>query len=146
MSDRYFLDTNILVYCFEDQRPEKQTRALELVAGALQSGDGIISWQVVQEFLNVALRKFATPLKPQDADEYTRKVLHPLCQVYPDIQLYQAAIQQHVVSRTSFYDALILASAMRGGCKILYSEDFHHGYSVPGGDGLQILNPFLLQK
>ena len=58
MSAKYFLDTNIFVYCFDDTQPEKKVCALALVAGALQDGNGVISTQVIQEFLNASTRKF----------------------------------------------------------------------------------------
>ncbi len=62
MSADFFLDTNILVYTFASHAPQKQARALALVQDALANGHGVISTQVIQEFLNVATRKFATPL------------------------------------------------------------------------------------
>ncbi len=62
MSDKYFIDTNIFVYCFDEQKPDKKSRALSLISDALQTGNGIISTQVIQEFLNVATRKFLIPL------------------------------------------------------------------------------------
>ncbi len=63
MSVKYFIDTNIFVYCFDDRQPDKKVRALGLIADALQTGNGMISWQVIQEFLNVSTRKFMLPLK-----------------------------------------------------------------------------------
>lgn len=139
MSAKYFLDTNIIIYSFDDRMPEKKTRSLSLIAEALQNGDGIISWQVIQEFLNVATRKFKVPLKPEDARLYLQKVLHPLCQVFPDLDIYQEALNLQEKMNYSFYDALILAGALREGCTILYSEDLQDGQQV---DGLRIVNPF----
>ncbi len=139
MSAKYFLDTNIIIYSFDDRMPEKKTRSLSLIAEALQNGDGIISWQVIQEFLNVATRKFKVPLKPEDARLYLQKVLHPLCQVFPDLDIYQDALNLQEKMNYSFYDALILAGALREGCTILYSEDLQDGQQV---DGLRIVNPF----
>ena len=60
MKDRFFLDTNIIVYSFDSNAVEKQKKARELIAESLSSGNGIISVQVVQEFLNVATKKFKT--------------------------------------------------------------------------------------
>jgi predicted nucleic acid-binding protein len=62
MSAEVFLDTNILVYCFDSTNPEKQKVSKELVA----RNNWVVSWQVVQEFSSVALHKFRTPLKPDD--------------------------------------------------------------------------------
>jgi predicted nucleic acid-binding protein len=140
MSARTFLDTNILVYCFDPNQPQKQAIALALVAEALQRGNGIISWQVIQEFLNVATRKFTSPLTPEDAAIVLLKVLYPLCQVYPDLKVYQAALEIQQKTAYSFYDSLILAGAKQGGCGVIYSEDMQHGQQA---NGVRIINPFL---
>jgi predicted nucleic acid-binding protein len=139
MSDKYFIDTNIIFYCFEEGEPEKKVRSLALIGEALQTGSGIISWQVIQEFLNVSTRRFLVPLKPADAKIYLQKVLHPLCQVFPDLALYQTALDVLEKTGYSFYDSLIIAGAMRGGCTILYSEDLHHVHQV---DHIKIVDPF----
>ena len=139
MDDKFFLDTNILVYCFDDRQPPKRDRAMVLVSEALQTGRGIISWQVVQEFLNVSIRKFSTPLKPEDAKIYLQKVLYPLCQVFPNLDLYQSAVEIMGKTGYSFYDALIVAGALHGGCAILFSEDLQPGRLV---GTLKIVNPF----
>ena len=140
MKDKYFLDTNILVYSFDDLQPGKKETALTLIANALQNESGLISWQVAQEFLNVSTRKFQTPLKPEDASAYLQKVLMPLCRVLPSLDVYQSALDIMQRTRYSFYDCLILAGAQAGSCNILYSEDLQHGQQV---DGVKILNPFV---
>jgi predicted nucleic acid-binding protein len=140
MSAKYFLDTNIFVYCFDERQPEKKVRAQGLIAQALQSGDGLISTQVMQEFLNVALRKFRVPLKPEDGKLYLQKVLYPLCQVFPNLDLYQTALDVMRTTGYSFCDALILSGAIHGGCEILYSEDLRAGQQV---ERVRIINPFM---
>ena len=140
MSAKFFIDTNIFVYSFDDNQPAKKERALMLIEIALQTGDGLISSQVIQEFLNVALRKFEPPLTFEDCRLYLNKVLNPLCQVFPDLALYEESLKLHVETGYSFYDALILAGALRGGCSTLYSEDLQNGQQV---GALKIVNPFL---
>ena len=140
MTAKTFLDTNILVYCFDQNQQQKQTIAMALVAEALQSGNGIISWQVMQEFLNVATRKFAKPLTAEDAGLYLQKVLVPLCQVYPDLNVYQTALEIQQKTAYSFYDSLILAGAIQAGCSVIFTEDMQHGQQV---GGLRIINPFM---
>ncbi len=137
--DKFFIDTNIFVYCFDDRQPDKKVRALALISEALQSGNGLISWQVMQEFLNVSTGKFQVPLKPEDANVYLQKVLHPLCHVFPDLDVYGAALDILKKTNYSFYDALIIAGALRGGCVILYSEDLNPGQQV---DSVKVVNPF----
>lgn len=140
MKDRYFLDTNILVYTFDSSSPKKQTIAIELVRNALEKRSGIISYQVIQEFINVALRKFSKPMSTLDAGFYLTKVLQPLCEIFPDINLYSQALTIKDEISCSFYDALIISSAQAGDCKTLYSEDLQNGAIVRN---LRITNPFI---
>lgn len=139
MSAKYFIDTNIFVNSFDDSQPLKKEQALALIREALETGAGIISTQVIQEFLNVAVQKFAVPMKIEDAREYLRLVLNPLRQVYPDLALYESCLELQAETRYSFYDALILAAAIRGGCEVLYSEDLQDGQALRG---VKIMNPY----
>jgi predicted nucleic acid-binding protein len=139
MSAEYFLDTNILAYCFDRTAVEKRTQALKLVRHALSDGKGIISSQVVQEFLNIALRRFAQPFSPTEAKEYLDLVLMPLCAVYPSTRLYEHAIEIMERWRFSFYDSLIVAAAIEGGCKRLITEDLQDGQTI---ETVVIENPF----
>lgn len=139
MSAKFFLDTNVIVYSFDTSQPEKKERAQVLIGAALQTGQGMISSQVIQEFLNVATRKFATPLRMEDCETYLKMVLGPLCEVYPDQALYEASLQLEQETGYSFYDSLILAGALLGRCEILYSEDFQAGQQI---HSLRIVNPF----
>ena len=138
MSAKYFIDTNIFVSSFDHRQPEKQQRARALILGALETGSGIISTQVIQEFLNVATLKFATPLTIEDSKTYLRQVLNPLCQVYPTLLLYETCLDIQAETKYSFYDSLILAAAIQGGCDTLYSEDLQDGQQVRK---LRIVNP-----
>jgi predicted nucleic acid-binding protein len=139
MSAKYFLDTNVFVYSFDDRQPSKKERSSALIQQALQTGLGIISTQVIQEFLNVATQKFAVPIKLEDAKAYLRSVMNPLCQVYPDLVLYETCLQLQAETKYSFYDALIITSALQSGCDILFSEDLQDGQEVYG---VKIVNPY----
>ena len=139
MSDRYFLDTNIFVYCFDRTNREKQRAAEKLVSGALVDHLGIISSQVVQEFLNVATRKFSQPMTGVEARAYLDGVLAPLCEVFPSLALYQHALALKEETGYSFYDAVIVAAALEAKCLRLYSEDLQDGRKI---HGLTIENPF----
>jgi predicted nucleic acid-binding protein len=141
MNDRFFLDTNLFIHTFDSREPSKQTRAQELVSEALTSRRGIISFQVVQEFLNVATQKFTNPLSESDALLYLDRVLGPLCEVLPTFDLYRNAIGIAARWKYSFYDSVIIAAAIQGECQVLYSEDLHHGQKV---EGLNVVNPFLI--
>ena len=139
MSAKFFIDTNVFVYSFDSRQPLKKERALALIQDALNKGLGVISTQVIQEFLNVATLKFATPMRIEDAKAYLRLVLNPLCQIYPDLALYESCLELQAETKYSFYDSLILAAALRGGCEVLYSEDFQDDQQVRG---LKIINPY----
>jgi predicted nucleic acid-binding protein len=140
MRAKAFLDTNIFVYCFDISQLVKKERAEEMIRQALWKKDGVISYQVAQEFLNLALKKFSTPLKPEDCREYLHRVLIPMCKVYPDNQLFESALDIVQSTGYAFYDALILAAAQRAQANILYSEELQHGQIV---GGVKIVNPFL---
>ncbi len=139
MNAKVFIDTNVFIYSFDQRNPVKQARAAELIAYALESGNGMISTQVIQEFLNVATQKFKVPLKIEDCLTYLGKVLNPLCHVIPGLALYETCLHIQGETHYSFYDSLILASAFHGGCEILYSEDLQDGQRIRG---VQIVNPF----
>jgi len=140
MSAKFFLDTHVFVYSFDRRNPTKQKKAQSLIDKALSDHSGLISSQVVQEFLNVALRKFEKPLPLPESRAYLDVVLAPLCEVFPSVQLYHHALELQDQAGFGFYDSLIIASAAEGSCKILYSEDLQHNQRIAG---LTIQNPFL---
>jgi predicted nucleic acid-binding protein len=137
--EKFFLDTNIFVYTFESRSSSKRVLAQDLVSGALDTRRGVISYQVVQEFLNVATRKFAKPMKVPEAELYLARILMPLCEVFPDSSLYSQALSISSETGFSFYDSLIVASAIVGECAILWTEDLQHGQRIRG---VEIRNPF----
>jgi predicted nucleic acid-binding protein len=133
------LITNIFVYSFDDNQPEKKKRSIALIQEGLKTGLGLISSQVVQEFLNVATRKFSVPMKLEDSKVYLRLVMNPLCRVYPNLLLFEACLDLQSETRYSFYDSLIIAAAIQARCDILYSEDLQDDQELRG---LKIVNPY----
>ena len=142
MNDKYFLDTNVIVYSFDPNIPDKQHAARSLIRNAL-TGQGCISYQVAQEFFNLATRKFEIPLSLQDCKIYLNDVLAPLCEIFPSIEFYSQALQIKERWQYSWYDSLIVTAALQANCTILYSEDMHHGHLI---NQLTITNPFLDQS
>src|SRR5215469_821830 len=140
MNDRFFLDTNIFVYSFDKNAPKKADRAAKLIRQAIEARQGIVSYQVVQEFFNVALRRFAEPMSGAEAEQYLFTTFHPLLEVHSSHSLYSRALQLASTHSISWYDSLIVASAIEGHCGVLYSEDFQHGQRF---GRLRIQNPFL---
>jgi predicted nucleic acid-binding protein len=127
-----FFDTNILVYA-------QQTGGKADRARALFADGGKLSVQVLNEFTAVSRRK-----QQRDWREIAEAVSDVLTMVDPPLaltlDLHAAARALAEDHRLSFYDALIIASAIEAGCDILYSEDMQHGRTI---GGLAIVNPFL---
>jgi len=140
MNARFFLDTNIFVYSFDRNSVAKKRNAAQLIRHAVATGKGIVSYQVVQEFFNLALRRFAQPMTVPEAEQYLAAVFRPLLAVQSSPALISEALRLTANHRLSWYDSLIVAAAQEGGCSILYSEDLQHGQRF---GNLQIENPFV---
>ena len=136
---RYFLDTNIFVYSFDPGNPYKAKQATTLIREAVTTRQGIVSYQVVQEFFNVALRRFGNPMTHADAEQYLGTVFRPLLVVHSSVALSQEALAVFHNHRMGWYESLIVASAQAAECEVLYSEDFKHGHKF---GKLRVENPF----
>lgn len=126
-----FFDSNIALYLLsaDDARADR--------AETLLAGGGVISVQVLNEFVAVARRKFAVPWPAIDE---TLSVLRQLCRVEPlTLAMHERALGLARRNGLPIYDALIAAAAIESGCRTLYSEDFQHGQRFAG---LTIRNPF----
>jgi predicted nucleic acid-binding protein len=134
-----FIDTNVFVYLFDETNDHKRITAEQLVRTALETRHARISHQVVQETLNVVTRKLPSPMTAEDAQRFLEQVLVPLWQIMPSPALYRRGLDLQSRYGFSFYDALIVASALEAGCTRLYSEDMQHGQHI---EGLIIENPF----
>ena len=140
MSDRFFLDTNVFVYSFDRGSGQKAAKARKLIREALVTQKGVISYQVVQEFFNVALKRFAQPMRAADAEQYLGAVFRPLLGVHSTMGIYSEALRIYGQRGMSWYDALIVSGAMQARCDVLYTEDLQHGQSF---GGVRVVNPFL---
>jgi predicted nucleic acid-binding protein len=140
MNVKCFLDTNVIVYAFGQSFPEKAKVAQRLITDGATDKQAIISYQVVQEFINVALRGFRLAIVMSDLESFVLKALFPMMAISSSPALVIEALRLQGENQVSWYDALIVAAALQGGCKVLYSEDMQHGRRF--GD-LVIQNPFL---
>jgi predicted nucleic acid-binding protein len=139
MSDRCFLDTNILVYAHDNFAGWKHKRAATLTEQLWNDGTGVISTQVLQEFCYTLRRKLTPSLSLQDTFAVVQQYLAWNVVVnLPTSSLEALEIEARY--KVSFWDALILHSAGQGTAKILYTEDFSHG-QVYGK--VRAINPFL---
>ena len=133
MNAKPFLDTNIVIYAFalNDFRNTK--------AEALLESGGVISVQVLNEFVNVSRRKQGRGWDEiDDALDILKTLLdrpQPLT-----VEVHEAAVGLARKNGLSIYDSLIVATALRAGCTVLYSEDMHHGQTI---ERLTIRNPFI---
>ncbi len=128
-----FFDTSVLLYLLSSER-EKADRAETLLADS-----GVISVQVLNEFTAVAVRKLAMSLAE------VREILETvrdLCRTQPLIvEDHDRAGEVMEHYRFSFYDSVIVASALRSGCEFLYTEDLQHGQMIE--QQLRVVNPFV---
>lgn len=134
---RSLLDTNLLVYADSADEPDKQRLAIDLIKQHRAAATAVLSTQVLQEFVNVALRKLRLPhaLIRQRLDFYGGFEVVPAT-----VDLMAGALDLHVLHSLSFYDALILRAAIVSGCQQLLTEDMQHGATF---GGVRIVNPFL---
>ena len=137
MSAEDFIDTNVLVYLFDETDADKRQRAESIVHRSLESGTGCISYQVVQETMYVVTRKLGA--SPDTARRLLDDVLVPLWQVNPSPTLYRRALNLQVQHGFSFYDSLIVAASLEAGCVRLYTEGLQHGQQI---QDLTVQNPF----
>jgi predicted nucleic acid-binding protein len=134
MSAEVFLDTNILIYALV-QNDARAARASLL----LRQG-GTISVQVLNEFTNTALRKFKRPWTEIIEALAALRVLFPDPRPIDPVT-HEAALTIAQREGFSFYDSLIVASALEAQCSTLLSEDMQNGRVVEGR--MTIRNPFL---
>jgi len=136
MSARSFLDSNVLIYTDDAGAKAKQAVALTLVEQCQARRTGVLSTQVLQEYFVITTRKLGVDvlLARQKVELFSRLTL-----VATGVDDVLAAIDLHRLHGISFWDALIVRSALTAGCTRLYSEDLQNGRRI---DGLEIVNPF----
>lgn len=133
-----FIDSNVLVYLFDETDSRKYAVAERLVRDGLD-GKAAISYQVVQETLNVLTRKLPNAATPEHARAFLAEVLEPLWRVMPSPGLFRRGLEISERYGYSFYNSMIIAAALQAGSSRLYSEDLQHTQRI---EGLTILNPF----
>jgi predicted nucleic acid-binding protein len=143
MSGRFFLDTNIFVYTFDSRAPVKAAIATDLIKSAIKTKIGVISYQVVQEFFNVAMHRFESPMAASEADQYLAATFRPLLAVHSSPALFSEALRIGSKFRLAWYDSLIVAAAIEAQCDTLISEDLQHGQVL---ESVTVANPFLPER
>ena len=137
--DRIFLDTNVLIYAYDISAGEKNKAAKKTVEELWGSGLGILSAQVLQEFYVCVTRKIQRPLENKTARIIIKDFLSWEV-VVNDGNAVLDAIDIQLKHKFSFWDSMIIASAIRANADWLLSEDFADGLAL---SGVKIHNPFL---
>jgi predicted nucleic acid-binding protein len=134
MKDKVFIDTNVLIYAYSETEPDKKATTLNI----LENYHIVFSIQVINEFIWVMNKKYKIDFKILQAllDRFWEKFEVTLLQKTSIDQALSIA-QRY---KYSYWDSLILSSALENGCKVLYTEDMQDGQTIDGT--LKIENPF----
>lgn len=138
MSDKYFVDTNILVYAHDRGSGRHHESARELVRELWESRSGVLSTQVLQELYVNLRRKAARPLDVAAARQLVEDYLSWKVVVNDGAAVLRAIDLEERYS-LSFWDALIVDAAHSGDAALIYSEDLGHGQRY---GGIEVRNPF----
>jgi len=140
MNAKFFLDTNVILYAFDQASPQKARVAQQLIKEGSDGKQTVISYQVVQEFINVALKGFRIALVRADLELFVHTALFPMAVVSPSQPLVLEALRLQSAHRLAWYDSLIVAAALESGCEVLYTEEMQHGQHFAD---LAVQNPFI---
>ncbi len=139
MIEKAFLDTNIIVYLFNKSEKQKQATIKKFIAEQIHQSKIYISIQVINEFINVTYKKitFTSPLSK------LKEIIELLNELFFIAPLnYKTTINALDLSgkyKLSFWDSLIISTAIENDCNILYSEDMQNGLIID--NKLKIINP-----
>jgi len=137
MSAKVFIDTNVLVYAYDIDAGSKKRRAEEVLISLRLQGLGALSMQVLQEFYSTVTRKLRPPIPKAEARAIVEDFTHWCVATTPgEIKL---AFQIEDEARIGFWDAMIVAAAVRAGATRILSEDLNPGQTIAG---ITIENPF----
>jgi predicted nucleic acid-binding protein len=138
MSDKHFVDTNVLVYAYDRSAGPRHERAQALLEELWNSGSGVLSTQVLQEFCVNLRRKAGQPLAAADV----RRLVQDYSSWEIVVNTADSVLQALDIEaryRISFWDALILQAAESSGATLVYSEDLASGQKY---GSVRVVNPF----
>ena len=138
MNDRYFVDTNIIVYSKDLSEPEKQPIAIDWMSRLWHEKTGRISVQVLNEYYVTVTRKLDKGFTQKEAWKHIESFF--AWQPLPlDDKLIRKARHIELRHQVSWWDALIVAAAMQTQCNIILTEDLQHGRKI---NQITIQDPF----
>jgi predicted nucleic acid-binding protein len=135
MNAKSFFDTNLLVYLYSEDEPEKQAQILTQIKN---TENRWISTQVLNELSNTLRKKFK--LEYVDIANVIAEIRANFEIITVQIETIELALKIAEQYRYSYYDSAIIAAALESSCTLLYSEDMQHNQIIEGR--LQIINPF----
>ena len=106
----------------------------------MKTNTGVLSYQVIQELINIGFQKFRPAMTPAEAETYLEEVVREFEIVPWSPSLVRQAIGIRARYLFGWYDCLIVAAALESKCDVLYTEDLQHGQRI---EGLTVVNPFL---
>jgi len=134
MKDKVFLDSNILIYLYSEDEPEKQ----DIVNNIFDRFECVVSTQTLNEFCNVCIKKLKKSVS---------EIIGSLNEIKGSSRLEfvdDSVIEQALLLREkyfySYFDSLMLSSALKYNCAIIFSEDMQNGQMIE--NALKIINPF----
>ena len=139
MSDKVFVDTNLLVYAYDRSEPEKQRQASRILDRLALAGMGVIDTQIMAEFFVAVTRKISAPLSVAEAYQRIQNYIRswPVLGISEMVVLEAArGVRDH---QFSFWDAQIWAAARLNQIPVVFSEDFNTGSII---EGISFVNPF----
>jgi predicted nucleic acid-binding protein len=139
MSDRAFLDTNILVYAYDEHELQKQSKAQGLLIDGIEQENVVLSVQVIGEFFNVVTRHIPQPMSAEQAQGIIDMLsILPVQEI--DLAMVNRTIETHKTYQISYWDSLIVSAAERAGCSMIISEDLSAGQTY---HNILVHNPFV---
>lgn len=142
MSDKIFLDTNILVYAHDKDAGEKHAIAIEIVRDLWEKRAGVLSNQVLQEFYVSVTKKIPKPISKSEAREIIRAYICWSMSAIAPLSIIRATEVEEKY-RISFWDALVMVAAYEAKCKEILTEDLNPGQII---EGVIIKNPFKTRR
>ncbi len=134
--ERYFVDSNVLLYLTDREDAVRQSRAAEWMDELWRRHAGAISWQVLHEFYWNATRKLKVPAEEA---RFLAGALQEWRPVDSSALLMERAWHWVDEAQVPYWDALIVAAAEVSGCRYVLSEDFQEGRRF---EGVEVVNPF----
>jgi len=143
-SMKIFFDTNILIYSYDNSNKVKHKTAFDLVSNLLSKEDITISTQVVNEFIVVMTNKVKRPLSIEGVEKIVARFKENFEIRETGIEDIYKAISIYKKHKFSYWDSLIVATAINTNSRILYSEDMQDGQVIE--NRLRVINPFENRK